>query len=474
MNRPLLWTDATAIAATGGRATAPFRATGVSIDSRTSEPGDLFVALRGPNRDGHGFVRDALERGAAGALVDHVPADADANAPCVVVTDTLSGLEALGAAARSRSSARVAAVTGSVGKTGTKDALRLALSAGSAVHASAASYNNQWGVPLSLARMPAQASHAVFEIGMNHPGEIGPLARMVRPHVAIITNVEPAHLEFFDSIEAIADAKAEIFDGLEPGGVAVLNRDSPYHARLVAAAHARGVERIVDFGEAPSAAVRLHGFALHADCSCVSVSVGGEMLAFRIGIPGRHWVRNGLAVVAALHVLDADLDVARQALADLRAHKGRGAHHLVQSREGTFEVIDDSYNANPASVRAAIEMLGAATPGAGGLRLAVLGDMRELGAQADSLHRELAPVLKAAKVDLVFTVGEHMAALDSALPSTLRGHHAGTAAELIPVVLEAVRPSDVVMIKGSLTVGMAAIVEALLDLHDPARVVNGN
>ena len=474
MTRVVLWTEREAEVATGGQATAPFTATGVSIDSRTIEAGDLFVALRGSHRDGHAYIAEASKRGVAAVLVDHEPADATDDVPLLVVEDTLRGLEALGAAARARSRAQIIAVTGSVGKTGTKDALKLVLSARADAHASAASYNNQWGVPLSLARMPRAARHAIFEIGMNHAGEIAPLARMVRPHIAIITNVEAAHLEFFDSIEAIADAKAEIFQGVEPGGVAILNLDSPHYARLASAARASGVSRIVDVGQDRAAWVRLLGFSLHADCSCVSASVGSTAVSYRVGVAGRHWVHNSLAVLAVVGVLDADLGAATRALADLKASKGRGERHLVQTPEGAFEIIDDSYNANPASMRAAFEVLGAVSPGAGGLRFAVLGDMRELGPRSDRLHRELVPALVAAKVDLVFSAGPHMAALHQALPANLRGHHADTAAALVPAVLEAVRPGDVAMIKGSLTAGMAIIVEALLDLHEPARAVNGN
>ena len=474
MRRAALWTEREAAAATGGHASAPFAATGVSIDSRTIEPGDVFVALRGPHRDGHDHIAEAVKRGAAALLVDHEPGNAATDTPLVIVKDTLRGLEALGVAARARSRARVIAVTGSVGKTGTKDALKLVLSVRNEAHASAASYNNQWGVPLSLARMPRDARHAIFEIGMNHAGEIAPLVRLVRPHIAIITNVEAAHLEFFDSVEAIANAKAEIFEGVEPDGVAILNRDNLHYARLASAARAHGIGRVVGFGENSSAWVRLVGFALHADCSCVSASVGGVVVSYRIGVAGRHWVHNSLAVLAAVGVLDADLGAATRALVDLKAQKGRGQHHLVQTPEGAFEVIDDSYNANPASMRAAFEVLGAASPGAGGLRLAVLGDMRELGPESDRLHRDLVPALVAAKVDLVFSAGTHMAALHHALPANLRGHHADTAATLVPAVVEAVRPGDVVVIKGSLTTGMATIVEALLDLHEPARAVNGN
>jgi UDP-N-acetylmuramoyl-tripeptide--D-alanyl-D-alanine ligase len=445
-----LWTSGEAAAATGGRATRPFEATGVSIDSRTLRPDDLFVALKGPNQDGHAYLSDAFARGAAAALVDHEAS----GGPLLVVADTMAALERLGAARRAAVAAKVIGVTGSVGKTGTKEALRAALAA----HASAASYNNQWGVPLSLARMPREARYAVFELGMNHPGELGPLARQVRPHVAIVTTVEATHLGHFDSLEAIADAKAEIFEGIEPGGAAVLNRDNRFFDRLAAAARARGA-RLVAFGEHRDADARLLACELGPEASDVTASLHGKELRYRIALPGRHWVVNSLAVLAAVEAVGADLGAAMRALGTLPGIAGRGQRHVIDLPGGTFTLVDESYNASPASMRAAIAVLGQSR---GARKIAVLGDMLELGAEAPSLHESLARPLEEAGINHVFTVGADMRRLHDALPPAMRAAHAPTSKEMVPVVESALRPGDVVMVKGSLGSRMGEIVKALL------------
>lgn len=451
-----LWTSGEAAAATGGRATRPFEASGVSIDSRTVQPGDLFVALKGPNQDGHAYIGDAFAKGAAAALVDHETK----GGPLLVVADTMAALERLGAARRSAVAAKVIGVTGSVGKTGTKEALRAALGA----HASAASYNNQWGVPLSLARMPREARYAVFELGMNHPGELGPLARQVRPHVAVVTTVEATHLGYFESLEAIADAKAEIFEGVEPGGAAVLNRDNRFFDRLADAARARGVARIVPFGEHAAAAVRLLGCELGPESSEVAASLHGRELRYRVALPGKHWVLNSLAVLAAVEAAGGDPEAAARALAQLSGLPGRGRRHVLPIEGGTFTLIDESYNASPASMRAAIAVLGQAE---GGRRIAVLGDMLELGAESGRLHESLAEPLRQASVNHVFTVGADMRRLHDALPPAMRAGHAASSKEMVPVVEAALRPGDVVMVKGSLGSRMGEIVKALLALGGP-------
>jgi len=451
-----IWTSSAIAQATGGRASGTWSVAGVSIDSRTVQPGELFVALRGPRHDGHDFVAAALARGAA-AMVERVPDAVRATAPLVVVDDTLKALTALGVAGRVRSRAATLAITGSVGKTGVKEALRLTLAAQGPTHASVASHNNHWGVPLALARQPADAAFAVYELGMNHAGEIDALVRLVRPHVALVTAIAPAHLGFFASIEAIADAKAEIFRGVEPGGIAVLPADSPYVDRLEAHARAAGCTRIVTFGEAADAAVRLIDARLDADGSDVTLHVDGQEIACRVGAPGRHWVQNSLAVVAAATALGADPGRVARALCDFTAPAGRGARQRLPWKEGTITLIDESHNANPASMQAALALLGQGQ----GRKLAVLADMRELGEQGPALHAELADPVAAAGIDLVFTAGPLMEQLYRALPARRRGAHAPSTEALLPELLAAIRPGDVVLVKGSFGSRTGLIVDGL-------------
>jgi UDP-N-acetylmuramoyl-tripeptide--D-alanyl-D-alanine ligase len=478
MSAPL-WTSNEIANAVGVAAPArEWNVSGVSIDSRTLGKGDLFVALKGPNRDAQAFVANALANGAAGALVTERPANLNADAPLLVVKDTQAALEKLGAASRERSAARRIAVTGSVGKTGTKEALKLVLGEQAPTHASVGSYNNLWGVPLTLARMPRETVYAVFEIGMNHPGELGPLSRQVKPQVAIVTTVEAVHLEFFASVAEIADAKAEIFEGMGPGGVAILNRDNPHFARLAKKAEAAGLARIVGFGADREADARLIDCSLHATCSAVSATIGGQRLDYCIAVPGRHWVINSLAVLAAAQAVGADVGNAAAAFARMMPPKGRGQRHRIEIAGGGFDLIDESYNASPVAMRAALAVLGRATVRDGGRRIAVLGDMRELGAQAPLLHAGLAADIVDNKVDLVFCCGPSMAHLHAALPAARRGAHAADSAALLPLVTRAVAPGDVVLVKGSLGSRMAPIVEALQSLANDGsamrRVVNGN
>lgn len=462
---PVLWTSEDAAAATGGRSSRPWQAGGVSIDSRTVAEHDLFVALRGPRFDGHDYVADALRRGAAAALVDSTPSGLDADAPLLVVDETQRGLEALAAAARNRSPARIAAVTGSVGKTGVKEALRLVLGRQAETAASAGNLNNQWGAPLSLTRLPRTARYGIFELGMNHAGEIEPLSRLVRPHVAVVTTIAPAHTEFFETIEAVADAKAEIFAGLEPDGIAVLNRDNRWFDRLAAAAQAAGAGRIVSFGAEAGATVRLTDFESGEDGSVVSVDCDGRPLTFRVGAPGRHWVANSLAVLATVSALGASVEDAAAALVDVRPPQGRGRRSILRvpggDRGETFTLIDESYNASPEAVRAAFEVLALASPSGHGRRIAVLGDMLELGTEGRSLHESLAGDLVRHPIDLVYAAGPLMAELYRALPPKMRGGHAADSAALAPLIAAVVRPGDVVLVKGSLGMGMARIVSAL-------------
>jgi len=469
-----LWTVAEMAAAMNARQSGPVPAAipGISIDSRTIRLGEAFFAIAGENRDGHDFVAAALKAGAGLAVVsDKRQAQLPAGAPLLVVADVLAALRDLGRAARARSPAKIAAVTGSVGKTGTKDALRLVLERQGETHASAASYNNHWGVPLSLARCPQSAEFAVFEIGMNHAGEIEPLSRLVRPHVAIVTTIEPVHLEFFASVEAIADAKAEVFAGIAPGGAAVINRDNPHFERLQRAAKAACVARIVSFGEHAQADARLDKVALHADCSAVAANILGFDVTYKVGAPGRHVVLNSLAVLAAASLLGGDLALAALALADLRPPAGRGAQQRLTVPGGTALLIDESYNANPASMRAALALLGQMPMGPRGRRIAVLGDMLELGVRGSELHRSLVEPVLAHDVDLVFCSGPLMRALWEALPPERRGGHAETAAALEPAVLGAIHPGDAVMVKGSLGSKMGPIVTALTRKFSSQRPV---
>ena len=459
-----IWTAEEVAGATGGRIASNWVASGISIDTRTLAPGDLFVALEGPNRDAHNFVADALDRGAAAAVVSRIPEAVDDRSALVLVDDTQAALEGLGRAGRARTTARIAGVTGSVGKTGTKEALRYVLARQAPSYASAASYNNHWGVPLSLARLPEAASFGVLEMGMNHAGEIEALTALVRPHVALITTVAPAHLEFFPSVEAIADAKSEIFQGLEPGGVAVINRDNEHYARMRAHAERSRAGRIVTFGRHPGADWRLDGLRLAPEHSEVVAVRGGRRYAYRLGVPGEHLVLNSLAVLAVAEALGADVARAAGTLGELRASAGRGERRRIDACGGEALLLDESYNANPASMRAALAVLGQSP----GRRIAVLGDMLELGEMAGDLHAGLADAVESAGIALVFTCGPAMARLHDALPAMRRGVHADDAAALAPAVRDAVRPGDVVLVKGSLGSRMARVVAALTGSGVPA------
>lgn len=436
--------------------------TGISIDSRTLTPGEAYFAIKGDVHDGHDFVEAALKNGASLAVVANTHADKfPADARLLIVDDVLAGLVDLAKASRARLGAKVIAVTGSVGKTSTKEALRAVLSPQGETHASVASFNNHWGVPLTLARCPASVKFAVFEIGMNHAGEITPLVKMVRPHVAIITTVEPVHLEFFSGIEAIADAKAEIFNGVEPGGAVVLNRDNSQFARLSKSAKAANIKQIVSFGSDEKADARLIDVSLHAVCSAVHADILGQDITYKIGMPGRHMAMNSLAVLAAASLAGADLALAALALAQLKAASGRGVREVLTLSEGTATLIDESYNANPASMAAAITVLGQAEVGPRGRRIAVLGDMLELGATGPDLHRGLAEAIKMNGIDSVFCCGPLMRNLWEALPSTKKGGYADNSTALERHVISAVGTGDAIMVKGSLGSRMKLIVTAL-------------
>ena len=459
-----LWTSAEAAAATGGRVPEPWIATGVSIDSRSVEAGDLFVALAGPNHDGHDFVGAAFDRSAAAAMVSRRPEARGDGTPLLLVVDTFEGLRTLAARARERSTARVVAITGSVGKTGTKELLAGALGSCGPTHASAGNLNNHIGAPLSLARLPQGAAFGVFEAGMNHPGEIAPLSRLIRPHIALITTIAPAHTEAFTGLDAVADAKAEIFQGLEPGGTAVLNRDNAYFDRLAATASAAGAGRIVSFGEGPEADARLLAWRPAAVGGAVTALIDGDEIGYDIAYSGRHWALNSVAVLAVVQAAGAPVARAAAALHTVAPGAGRGVRHRIPLSGGHCELIDESYNASPAAVRAAIATLGeAAPPAPGGRRVAVLGDMLELGDEAARWHADLADDLEAAGIDLVFTAGSLMANLHRAVDPARRGVHAPDSESLVAILRAEIRAGDVVLVKGSLGSRMGRIVRRLAD-----------
>ncbi len=457
----VLWTAADLLEATGGRFGSPFDATGISIDTRTLAPGDLFVALRGEGRDGHDFVADALARGSAGALI-HQPVPGAARV--LLVDDTLAGLGRLGGYARARFTGRVVAITGSVGKTTTKEMLRALLSALGPTHAAVASYNNHWGLPLTLARMPPDARFAVLEIGMNHPGEVAPLSRLAQPHVAVITAIEKAHVGHMGSIEAIADEKAAILTGLVPGGLAVLPADTALLPRLRAAA---GSATILTFGAHEAADARLTGLDQDADGSLVSAVLLGQPIRFRLNAPGRHMAMNAIAALLAACAVTTDtpamapppdrVDALLSALATFRALPGRGARRTIRIGDGSALLLDESYNGNGASIRSALEVLRLQQAER---RVAVLGDMRELGEEGPAEHAGLAQAV-AASADLVFTCGTLMRHLRAAIPPALRADHADLSDDLAPRVAAALRPGDAILVKGSLGTRMKPIVEAI-------------
>jgi len=450
-----LWTSADIATATNGAASAAFDVSGVTFDSREVGQGDLFIALTGETTDGHKFLDQAFDRGAAGAIVSQ-----DTPHPNVLVSDTFAALEALAKASRARTSARIVGVTGSAGKTGTKEALFAALdrSPAKSAHRSVKSYNNHTGVPLSLTRMPAEVDYGVFEMGMNHPGELAHLTTLVRPHVAIVTAIAPAHAAFFPDESAIADAKGEIFRGLEPDGVAIIPYDSPHRERLAAAA-APYAARTVTFGLDDGADVRaIEAVKAANGGTFVTARVGEREVSFTVSQAGKHWVSNSLAVLAAVDAVGGDLALAGLALADLGGLAGRGARFSVEVKGGRALVIDEAYNANPASMRVTLAVLGeeAATR-----KIAVLGEMRELGDKSDDYHAALAGPVRDAGVQLVILVGEKMEPLAEALEGQVEIVHVPDAAAARDRLMATLEAGDAVLIKGSNGVGLAAVVAAL-------------
>ncbi|TNC52968.1 UDP-N-acetylmuramoyl-tripeptide--D-alanyl-D-alanine ligase [Rubellimicrobium rubrum] len=460
-----LWTSDDAAAATGGTATRAWLADGVSIDTRTIRPGDLFVALQAA-RDGHDFVAQALAKGAAAALVSHRPEGVASDAPLLIVSDVQAALEDLGRAARARSRARVVAVTGSVGKTSTKEMLRAALATQGSVHAAEASYNNHWGVPLTLARMPVDVDYAVLEIGMNHPGEIAPLARQARPHVALITTVGAAHLEAFGSLDGIAKEKGAICEGLEPGDVAVLPADVPQLAILRAAADRAGA-RIVTFGLAQGSDHRLIDTRMVEGVTVGRAEAWGEALLLKVGTEGRHFAVNALGALAAAEALGADRALSLNGLAAWTPPRGRGGREDLPWGDGRITLIDDAFNANPTSMAAGLAVLAGHQPEDGtgrirqGRRIAILGDMLELGSDEDALHAGLAadPAMEA--IHLVHCVGPRMRALHEVLPAERRGEWVQTPEALAAGLRRFLDAGDIVLVKGSKGSRVSLVVDAI-------------
>ena len=461
----VLWTAEDLAAATGGRIEGDWSGiSGIAIDNREMDEGDLFIALQGISHDGHIYVAKALEARAGAAMVSHVPEDVPQSARLLIVEDTFAALQALGHAGRARMQGKVIGVTGSVGKTGTKDMIRAMLALQGRTHAATRSFNNHWGVPLTLARMPADAEYAVIEIGMNAPGEIAPLSRMARPHVALITTVEAVHMAAFGSVEGIADEKAAIFDGLETGGIAVINRDNPYFERINASTQAQKI----DFGRTAQA-FRLVDLRISAEATCMKATLEGEDTCIKIGAPGEHLAMNALGALATISAVGGDLARAALALASWSPPDGRGKRvHLNLANGGEITLLDESYNANPASLGAALSVLAAAKPGQGvhrkGRRVAFLGDMLELGPNEVAMHKGMADHPAMAEVDRVHCCGALMKALFEALPVDKRGTYCANSVQLAQAVEKAVDAGDVCMVKGSLGSAMRHVTAAIRSL----------
>lgn len=475
MNRPnTLWTSTDAAKAMRAAATGAWAADGISIDSRTVKKGDLFVALKGDHGDGHDHVADAIQKGAVAAIVSRSVPGVD-DTKILMVGDTLNALEDLGRAARARTAATVIGITGSVGKTGTKEFLATAFSVQGQTHASIKSYNNHWGVPYTLSSMHAGSDYAVFEMGMNHAGEISPLSRMVRPHIAIITAIAPVHVGNFENgIEGVAHAKAEIMDGVEPGGKMILPRDNEWFSFLESEAIKKGLE-VYSFGEDEGADARLLSIVEASNGSRISAQIGDEKIDYTLRIAGRHIALNSLAALMAVKLAGADVHKAAMALSKQEPITGRGAREMLDigDSQNPVTLIDESYNANPAAMKAAFKVLALIDPGRGGRRIAILGDMLELGPDGPRHHADLALPLKAANVDLVYTCGKLMKNLHDTLPANQRGEHKETSHDLAAIVPDVLVPGDVVMVKGSLGSRMGTVVEALRALPEKARKRKG-
>lgn len=468
------WSAQDLVQAVGSVTTGNWVVTGVAKDSRELKPGDLFVALKGPKVDGHDYVIAALEAGAIGAIVERVPAELEGNPRLILVKDTLKALNDLAIAARTRTTAKIVAITGSFGKTGAKDATHLLLSSFGFVYASERSFNNHWGVPFTLSNLPVEADFGVIEMGMNHSGEIAPLSRIARPDVALITTIREMHMEHLGSLENIADEKAAIFAGMDENGIAVLNHDDSMFQRVLAAAQARNL-RVITFGKHPLANCRLTKYTVEKAELLIEAQIDGTPLSYRLPVVGEHWALNSLAVLGVIQALGLDVVKASQAFLHMVLPEGRGVQHRVLTHAGEMIVIDESYNAGPDSMRAALQVLGSMQPAGKGRRVAILGDMRELGPSTREIHESLANDLITNQVDLVFACGEQMGYLYSSIPEKMRRMHALQPVDLVAAVVNCAQSGDIFMIKGSKGQyahrgRMYAFVEALLSLNRKEQV----
>jgi UDP-N-acetylmuramoyl-tripeptide--D-alanyl-D-alanine ligase len=458
----IIWTAKEAAQAMGGKISSDWLASGISIDSRTVQKGDLFFAIKGDNGDGHSYAADAIKKGAVAVVVSQ-KIDGVSDDKLLIVEDTLKALQDLARASRARTGATIIGITGSVGKTGTKEFLGAAFGALGQTHSSIKSYNNHWGVPFTLSAMHAGSDYGIFEMGMNNPGEITPLSQMVQPDIAIITTIAPVHVGNFENgMEGIADAKAEILDGMKPGGKIILNRDNEWFDYLRDAAMKKGID-VFSFGEAADSDAHLENCIEASNGSRIMAKIGGEKVDYTLQIAGRHIAVNSLSALMAVKLAGGDVQKAAKALLGQEPIIGRGKRELLDigDKNNPVTLIDESYNANPAAMRAAFKVLALIDPGRGGRRIAVLGDMLELGADGVRHHADLALPLKAANVDLVYTCGKLMKNLHDALPANQRGVHKDTSADLAQIVPDVLVPGDVVMVKGSLGSKMGSIVEAL-------------
>ncbi|MBI1274065.1 MAG: UDP-N-acetylmuramoyl-tripeptide--D-alanyl-D-alanine ligase [Alphaproteobacteria bacterium] len=468
-----LWSGQDILNAVRGAGPANWHAGGVSIDTRTLKRGDLFVALRGPVHDGHDFVAQAFEAGASAALVHRPPENVPQGAPLVTVGDSFGALQDLASTSRLRCAATVVGITGSVGKTGCKDQLQLMLGACGPAFANESNFTNHWGLPLSLARLPQAARWGVFELGANREGKTAPLAIQLQPHIGLVTNIEPVQMEFYGNIEKIADTKSEVFLGMDARGIAILNRDNPHYARLLAHARTQGLQQILSFGRTKGAEARLISFDPQQGGSVMKASVMGKTVTCRVGTPGMHAVMNALAALLTAHAAGGDLETCAQALAFYRPSAGRGGRQeITLPGGGSFTLIDESFNASPVATRAAIGVLGQTAPGPGGRRIAVLGDMRELGPTAPRLHAELAEPLGGAGADLVFCCGHLMQGLFEALPRRLRGAYTPDSRHLAASMSGLIHGGDVVMVKGAKSMHMEYVVAALRALETQGNAGN--
>lgn len=469
-----LWTSEEATHACLGKSTLPWEAQGVSIDSRKVEPGDLFIALPGEKVDGHSYVKAAFEKGAIAAMVSHVPSNVDpSQSPLLIVQDTVKGLEDLGRYARARMTGKVIGVTGSVGKTSVKEMLKAAFAIQGETFASYGNLNNHYGTPLSLSQCPKDVDFAIFEMGMNHEGEIRALTAMVRPHVAIITTVEPVHLEFFKNVEGIADAKAEIFEGLEPDGVAVLNRDNPHYDRLVRRAKACKVKKILSFGKHHDSQFKLITATQDHSEMRVTAQCVGQTLSFKLHLLGMHQAFNAMGVLAVVHGAGGNIQQAAYGLSNLTPREGRGKEYIIRFPSGVCLIIDDSYNASPASISAGLAVLEERKKVMGGRSIAILGDMLELGPKGTELHAKLADPVNHYHTDLVLTSGPLMEHLQNLLPKEKQGGHFTSSDVVGSSLLPMLKSGDVLLIKGSRGMKMEKLLHYLLEHGDVAGTPGG-